>query len=421
MTPVSSASGMNSAGETLPRFWWCQRASASNPTILPDCNATMGWYCTRSSPRSMARRRSFSSWRTATACSCMVTSKTACVALPCPLPRNFAVSARVVDDLEAVQVEEEDGEAGAAAALRSLERHAEALHEERAVGQPGERVVEGGVPELLLGSQPLGDVHADREAGGAAGEVDVVPGDFDVDDLAIRLAMPADVRSGRILRGLGVILDGVIFGTDVGGGHPQELLAAVPVPLHGGVVHREEAQGVGVEDPHRLRARVEEQPIPLFARAQRLEDAVAVGHVADRGPECALAAILDRSGGDLDDDVAAVPAAVTRFEDAAQARRRLVETVAIHREIGEEPLGRASHQFRAGMAIQLARMAIGVEDGPVLRVHDDDGVVGVLEERAVVALAPSQLVLGGLALEDVPELGADHADDVEQLPLGLVL
>ena len=67
------------------------------------------------------------------------------------------------------------------------------------------------------------------------------------------------------------------------------------------------------------------------------------------------------------------------------------------------------------MAIQLARMAIGVEDGPVLRVHDDDGVVGVLEERAVLALAPSQLVLGGLALEDVPELGADHPDDVEQV------
>ena len=33
MTPHCSASGMNSAGETMPRSGWCQRSSASAPSI----------------------------------------------------------------------------------------------------------------------------------------------------------------------------------------------------------------------------------------------------------------------------------------------------------------------------------------------------------------------------------------------------
>ena len=41
--PVSSASGMNSAGETMPRSGWRQRSSASTPTTRPVRNDTCGW------------------------------------------------------------------------------------------------------------------------------------------------------------------------------------------------------------------------------------------------------------------------------------------------------------------------------------------------------------------------------------------
>ena len=82
------------------------------------------------------------------------------------------VAERVVDDLEAVEVEEEDGDAALAPA-RAPQRLAEAVEEQRAVGQPGERVVQRAVGELELGALALGDVardahHLQRLAAGAA-------------------------------------------------------------------------------------------------------------------------------------------------------------------------------------------------------------------------------------------------------------
>jgi len=65
------------------------------------------------------------------------------------------VAERVVDDLEVVQVDEQDGDAPLGA-----ERAAEALEEELAVGQAGERVVVGLPGELGLGGLALGDVDA---------------------------------------------------------------------------------------------------------------------------------------------------------------------------------------------------------------------------------------------------------------------
>ena len=53
------------------------------------------------------------------------------------------VAEAVVDDLEAVEVEEEDGEAACSGCRRARAmRLAQAVHEQRAVGQAGERVVE---------------------------------------------------------------------------------------------------------------------------------------------------------------------------------------------------------------------------------------------------------------------------------------
>ena len=41
--PISSASGMNSAGETMPRLGEFQRSSASQPVISSVIASTCGW------------------------------------------------------------------------------------------------------------------------------------------------------------------------------------------------------------------------------------------------------------------------------------------------------------------------------------------------------------------------------------------
>ena len=66
---------------------------------------------------------------------------------------------RVVDELEAVEVEVEQRD-GLALAARAGERELEVLLQQRAVRQPGERVVVGEVGDLLLGRAALGQVDA---------------------------------------------------------------------------------------------------------------------------------------------------------------------------------------------------------------------------------------------------------------------
>jgi hypothetical protein len=75
----------------------------------------------------------------------------------------------VVDHLEAVEVYEDHGEGKFGVAPGALQRVAEAIHEERAVGEARQRVVEGVVDETLLGEFTFGDVcqragHADDPA-----------------------------------------------------------------------------------------------------------------------------------------------------------------------------------------------------------------------------------------------------------------
>ena len=49
INPVSSASGMNSVGEMMPRSGWRQRTSASTPTIWVLGTSICGWYSRYSS------------------------------------------------------------------------------------------------------------------------------------------------------------------------------------------------------------------------------------------------------------------------------------------------------------------------------------------------------------------------------------
>src|SRR6185295_5593995 len=101
-----------------------------------------------------------------------------------------AVAHGVVDELEAVEVEEEDAEEAVLLAARVLDAVAEAVDEERAVGEAGEGVVQGVVDELLLGELALGGVglRADHAVGAAAAVAD---GEAAAEDPAVAAVLVA--------------------------------------------------------------------------------------------------------------------------------------------------------------------------------------------------------------------------------------
>ena len=74
-------------------------------------------------------------------------------------PVSHLVPERVVDELEAVEVEEEDrGRGGRVGALGAPDRLVEPVQEQHAVREAGERVVQRVVLEALLGPLAVGDV-----------------------------------------------------------------------------------------------------------------------------------------------------------------------------------------------------------------------------------------------------------------------
>jgi hypothetical protein len=77
------------------------------------------------------------------------------------------VTEGIVDDLEAIEIEEEHGQARAFA-LRVRQRHGEAVLEQQAVRQIRQRVVIGEMLDLLLGVRALGDVADDAHHAAAA-------------------------------------------------------------------------------------------------------------------------------------------------------------------------------------------------------------------------------------------------------------
>ena len=79
---------------------------------------------------------------------------------------------RVVDELEAIEVEEQDRGLDVAPA-QALDRLAEPVHEQHAVGQIGQRVVQRAVADVVLGELALERVT--EHIGQGLGEVDVDP------------------------------------------------------------------------------------------------------------------------------------------------------------------------------------------------------------------------------------------------------
>ena len=90
--PVSSATGMNFAGETRPCSGWCQRTSASTPTKRPFWS-TWGWKCSKNCSNASAWRRSSSRVARALTAACISGSKKRSVLRPADLAWYMARSA----------------------------------------------------------------------------------------------------------------------------------------------------------------------------------------------------------------------------------------------------------------------------------------------------------------------------------------
>ena len=86
-------------------------------------------------------------------------------------PVAQAVAERVVDDLEAVEVQEEHAQP-LLLAVGLRDGDVQAVVEEQPVGQTGEDVVVGEALDLLFGALPLRDVEGDAEHGRPAPELD---------------------------------------------------------------------------------------------------------------------------------------------------------------------------------------------------------------------------------------------------------
>ena len=71
----------------------------------------------------------------------------------------------VVDQLEAVQIQEQQREQVRVVVLRRLYRRLQPIQQLGAVGQPGQRVVAGLVGQLLLGAQALADLRQQFDVG----------------------------------------------------------------------------------------------------------------------------------------------------------------------------------------------------------------------------------------------------------------
>ena len=135
-------------------------AAGSSMSSQMITNSSPPWRATVSVARTAPASRPATSWRS---------SSPTCVAVG------------VVDRLEPVEVEEEDRGAGALRACLPGRGHLEAVEEEVAVGQPGQRVVEGPPaqrPRLAPGLGDVGD-HDQRSRPAALPQVQRAAGDLE--------------------------------------------------------------------------------------------------------------------------------------------------------------------------------------------------------------------------------------------------
>jgi hypothetical protein len=212
------------------------------------------------------------------------------------------VPQRVVDRLEVVEVEQEHGDLGLVLA-RAGQRVRDAVAEEGAVREAGQRVVQRLPRQLRLEALALRDVagdplHADDRAVALR---DPRP-HLERHDAAVR-AQHGDLEVALVARE--EALDGVALRVGQNPLHAaaDELVrAAAEHPLPGGVDGDEAPVGVEAEDDV-VRA-LEQLAEARLALAQRVLGDAPLGHVArdHEPPDHAPGAVAERGGGDVEDD-----------------------------------------------------------------------------------------------------------------------
>ena len=154
--------------------------------------------------------------------------------------------------------------------------HLEQAPRQRA--QPLVRELELAVQALqrLLRAQPLGDVVDLHQARGAAAPRDEVTDAGDVDRLAalLQVAERAVLHVARLAAQEAGERVAILGRPDVERRHGEELLERVLVETQRRVVDREEAQRLGVDDPHRQRAALEQHAVAPLVRVDLVDEAL---------------------------------------------------------------------------------------------------------------------------------------------------
>ena len=130
-----------------------------------------------------------------------------------------------------------------------------------AAGEVAHRLHARGLGELRLQAPPLGDVEGGDQAGLVPQEADVVGGYLDLQERPVVAPQPPQAGRPEGVARLGdVRLQGrhILGRANVAQRHRQELFTRVAVRRDRGIVDRQVAQRLHVEDPHRNGVAVEE-------------------------------------------------------------------------------------------------------------------------------------------------------------------
>ena len=317
------------------------------------------------------------------------------------------VAEGVVDVLEVVQVEHQQG-AARSVADTVVDVSGQVLVEAAAVGQPGERVVLGEEGQLPLVAVPLGDVHDVGEDLVHAPVLTLEHG-ADQDDVQLLVVVTADrpphlramVVGGADL--LQVRGDGLVPRVEGPGGQrpadqvgvaEQQLESRVGLADDAGQVEQRDALGSVLEHPLGPLLGRREHPLALPVTAHVAGHHERLAPVADGG---------ERTGGELvlgaldrRVDGFALPAGERQVEDPAQgARRGLVDDLG---QPAAGPVSQLVHQH-AGAGHHL--------DAGALLDHDHRRLGQVVRQRP-----PPLLRLGKGALGEDRGGGVDRDEQV---------